>query len=194
MLPALDPSAIFELGIQTQDGKVDCCPEAFADALQRAETLFLEALAQPRDGLHLITRRNTHMHNSWMHNLKQYKGAKFIDNPLWIHPDDARSRSLCAGEAVRVYNDNGEIHALLALDDTLKPGVVAMTHGWGHGQAPGLQTAHRFPGVNVNVLAASGPDSFDPLSNQAFLTGIPVKLARSAADKAAAGTPPIQIS
>ena len=34
--------------------------------------------------------------------------------------------------------------------------------------------ARERPGVNVNRLLASGPGSFDPLSNMAYMTGIPV--------------------
>ena len=37
-----------------------------------------------------------------------------------------------------------------------------------------MLVAHRHPGVNVNRLLPSGPGSYDPLSNQAFMTGIPV--------------------
>jgi len=30
--------------------------------------------------------------------------------------------------------------------------------------------------VNANVLLPIGPDSFEPLSSQAFMTGIPVEI------------------
>jgi hypothetical protein len=33
------------------------------------------------------------------------------------------------------------------------------------------------PGVNCNVLLPSGPGSFEPLSNQAHMTGVPVEVA-----------------
>jgi hypothetical protein len=53
---------------------------------------------------------------------------------------------------------------------------VAMSHGWGQSKAYGLKTASRFPGVNVNQLAAVGPGTFDVLSNQAHLTGVNVEV------------------
>ena len=34
------------------------------------------------------------------------------------------------------------------------------------------------PGVNVNRLLPSGPESYDPLSNMAHMTGIPVDVRR----------------
>ncbi len=60
--------------------------------------------------------------------------------------------------------------------DTLRRGVVALTHGWGNQRTPGMATAKRHPGVNANCLLPSGPGSFEPLSNQAFMTGIPVEV------------------
>lgn len=179
VLPPPDPDAIFTLGIHTPDKRIDACPPAFDAALTRAEALFQERAAEPAQQLRLITRRNAHMHNSWYHNLPQYKGEKFLHNPLWMHPEDARQRGLAEGQRVHVRSAHGRIEARIGLDVTLKPSVVAMTHGWGHAQAPGLSLAQRHPGVNVNELAPSGPGSFEPLSNQSFLSGIPVSVERA---------------
>ena len=57
------------------------------------------------------------------------------------------------------------------------PGVVSMAHGWGNARTTGMRTAQGNPGVNVNQLLPSGPGSFEPLSSQAHMTGIPVELA-----------------
>jgi hypothetical protein len=83
-----------------------------------------------------------------------------------------------SGDDVTVRNRHGEVDAMLIYDDTLRPGVVAMTHGWGQRSARGLDVARRNPGVNVNRLAPTGPDGYDPLSNQSQLTGINVEVAR----------------
>ncbi len=64
--------------------------------------------------------------------------------------------------------------------DELMPGTVSVPHGWGHQHARGLAVASRLAGANVNLLAADGPDSVEPLSGMAHLSGIPVTL-RSAA-------------
>jgi len=178
LLPPPDPEAIFTLGIHTPDKRIDACPQSFDEALARAERLFEERAAAAPDQLHLITRRNAHMHNSWYHNLPQYKGEKFLHNPLWMHPEDARQRGLAEGDRVAVRSAHGRIEGRLGLDATLRSRVVAMTHGWGHRQAAGLTLAQRHPGVNVNELAPSGPGSFEPLSNQSFLSGIPVSVER----------------
>jgi hypothetical protein len=39
--------------------------------------------------------------------------------------------------------------------------------------------AHNTPGANQNALLPSGVGSFDPLSNQAFMTGVPVEVERA---------------
>jgi hypothetical protein len=62
----------------------------------------------------------------------------------------------------------------VALVDDLRPGVVAMVHGWGNAQSSGMRVAQAHPGVNSNVLLPTGPDSFEALSNQSQMTGIPV--------------------
>ena len=71
-------------------------------------------------------------------------------------------------------SDHGEVAADVAVDDELMPGVVSMVHGWGHAASPGMRVAAEHPGTNPNVLLPSGPGSYEPLSSQAHMTGIPV--------------------
>lgn len=52
--------------------------------------------------------------------------------------------------------------------------MVAATQGWGHVGAAGMRVANARSGGTVNRLLPSGPGSFDPLSNMAYMTGIPV--------------------
>jgi formate dehydrogenase len=75
-----------------------------------------------------------------------------------------------------VRSANGVVELPLALDDGLMPGVVAATHGWGHAAVPAM-LAHDRPGVNVNRLLPIGAGSYEPLGNQAHMTGIPVEVA-----------------
>lgn len=58
--------------------------------------------------------------------------------PLTLHPDDAEARGLTEGQAIRAYNDLGEIRATLALDSDLRPGVALLPKGiWSHATANG---------------------------------------------------------
>jgi hypothetical protein len=80
------------------------------------------------------------------------------------------------GQPVHVRNDHGELLAELAFDDALRPGVVAMSHGYGNANTPGMPNAQAAPGVNVNILSPSGAGSFDPVSSMSQLTGIAVEV------------------
>ena len=162
--------------LQTDDGKVDCCPPAFGDALALCSAQLAELDAEGPDRLKMITLRDPYMHNSWYANLERMKGGAKDRNYLYVHPEDADQRDIGKGDKVRLSNEWGEIVVELRLDSDLKRGVVALTHGWGNAKTPGMRVAHNTPGANQNALLPSGVGSFDPLSNQAFMTGIPVEV------------------
>lgn len=176
VLPSPNPADTFSDGLRTTEHKIDCCPEAFREALAQAEIIFEALHNEPADQLKLIGRRTIHMHNSWMSNLEIINRGSDMINPLWMNPDDARRRGLNDGETIRISNENGGLVTRLRFDDTLRPGVVAMTHGGGNARTPNMRVANAKPGVNVNQLLPHGPGSYDALSNQAFMTGIPVNV------------------
>ncbi len=171
----LEPGRFYDEWIQTPDKRVDCCPPLFADALARAETLCRELEAERADQLKLITRRDPWMHNSWYHNVERMKRPGRLENPLHMNPADAQRLGLAEGARVTCRSPHGAVEATLAYDADLMPGVVSMTHGWGHAKT-GMRVAQKHPGVNANALLPSGPGSFEPLSNQAHMTGIPVEV------------------
>jgi len=173
----LTPGKFFAEQLQTGDGKVDCCPPAFADALERAERIFLELEREGLERLKLITRRDPYMHNSWYANVPAMKRGDRDRNRLYVHPADARARGLADRAKVRIWNGHGELALEIAYDAGLMRGVVALTHGWGNRGSSGMSVAARTPGVNANALLPIGADSFEPLSSQAFMTGIPVEVA-----------------
>lgn len=170
------PGDFYDQHLQTDDQKVDCCPPAFAEALRRAEEIFVEIESRPKDALSLITKRDPFMHNSWYANVERMKLGDRDRNYLFIHPEDAAARGLQDGTRVRVSNNYGEVEIEARFSDDLMPGVVAMTHGWGNARTSGMRTAQRTPGVNANQLLPVGPGSFEPLSSQAHMTGVPVRV------------------
>ncbi|WP_077034891.1 molybdopterin-dependent oxidoreductase [Pelomonas sp. KK5] len=179
-LPVADPEILYERAIQNEDRRMDCFPAIYRRSLPSLEAQF-ERLSKEAPGqLKLIQRRTNMMINSWMHNLPALKQGLHQDNPLWMHPQDAQARGLFEGDAVRISSSEGAIEARLSLDDTLRPGAVAMTHGWGQQGAPALRVAQRFAGVNSNALSPTGPGSFDPVSTQCLMNGIPVEVRAAA--------------
>ena len=175
-LPDPDPALLFDLAVQHPEARVDCCPALFAQDLQTAKALFDELAEEPAEALKLITLRTNYMVNSWYHNAPSLKRDHALDNPLHMNPDDAQRRGFADGAEVSVRNNWGHITATVRLDDTLRQGVVAMTHGWGHGDNPRFSVASNHPGVNVNQLLPTGVGSFERLSSQSFMTGIPVEV------------------
>jgi anaerobic selenocysteine-containing dehydrogenase len=172
-----EPGTFYDQQVQTADGRVDCCPPVFAPALERADALFAELAAEPAGGLKLITRRDAWMMNSWFRNVPRMTRPGRDDNPLFMHPDDATARGLAEGARARVWNEHGEVEAVVSFDADLLPGVVAMAHGWGNRNTSGMRVAQAHPGVNASALLPSGRGSFEPLSSQAHMTGVPVEVA-----------------
>jgi anaerobic selenocysteine-containing dehydrogenase len=179
VLPPPPAGRFYDDFIQTDDARVDCCPPLFAEALARAHAIFAELEGEAAGTLKLISLRTNYMQNSWYHNVGKLKRASQRLNPLHLSPADAQRLQLAEGDAVRVANGNGEIDAVVHIDDTLREGVVAMTHGWGNERSHGLRVAKQYPGINVNALLPSGPGSYEKLSNQAHMTGIAVQVRRA---------------
>ena len=173
VLPGPKAGRFYQDWIQTESGRVDCCPEIFEEALGLSEEIFLGLEGESASQLKMISRRTNYMINSWFHNVPSLKREKQLTNPLYMHPEDARARNVGEGSEVNIRNSNGEIVSSVVLDDSLKPGTVAMTHGWGH-QNTRMNVAKKHAGVNANALLPSGPGSYEKLSNQSFMTGIPV--------------------
>jgi formate dehydrogenase len=170
------PGAFYERQVHTADGRIDCCPDGFAEAIERCHALFDETASRPDGTLLLIHRRDPWMHNTWFANVERMKRGGRTTNPLSVHPTDADRLGVVDGDTVTVSSAWGEIAATVELDDDVMPGVVAMVHGWGHAASPRMRVAHANPGSNPNALLPNGPGSFEPLSSQAHMTGVPVEV------------------
>ena len=168
------PEDLVSRHVQHDDNRIDCCPAIFADSMVRMENIFGQLSAESPSQLKLIGKRDRYMMNSWYSNLEKLKKHDHDCNYLYMHPTDAAARQIADGAAVRIRNDNGEITGQAKVTEELMAGVVAMTHGWGHTQSQGMRNAQAMPGVNCNALLPSGSNSFEPISNQAHMTGIPV--------------------
>ncbi|KUN67012.1 molybdopterin-binding oxidoreductase [Streptomyces canus] len=161
--------------LKTRSGKVELLPQPIADDLPRLR----EALRHQVDGLVLVGRRHLRSNNSWMHNVPALTGGTNRCT-LQIHPEDAERLGLKDGAAVRVKGAGGEVVTEAEVTDGVRPGVVSLPHGWGHNR-PGTRLSHALkdPGVNVNQLLDGS--LLDPLSGNAVLNGVPIKLAAVAA-------------
>lgn len=55
---------------------------------------------------------------------------------LQIHPEDAASRGITAGDHVEAFNDRGRLTLGVEITDEVLPGVVATPFGWLHRHSP----------------------------------------------------------
>jgi formate dehydrogenase len=164
--------------VVTDDGRVHLSTDrllARASGLDEAFT----AVAARRDQMLMITKRHVKTHNSWTHNHADMLAGDFTTNHVYLHPDDADRLGLGDDDWADVTSTTASIRLPVRLAPDVMPGVCAVPHGWGHQHATGLTVASTTTGVNVNLLAASGPDSVDSLSGMSQLTGIPVEVRRA---------------
>lgn len=163
----------------TDDGLLDLAPRVLLDQAASLEADF-EREKVDAGRLKLITRRAVTTHNSWTHNLEEFVEADRATNYLYMHPDDARAAGINEGELADVRTDTAAVRVAVKFHSELMPGTVALPHGWGHQDAKGLSVASKTRGVNVNLLAADGPDSIEKVSGMAHLTGFLVDVVPAA--------------
>ena len=175
-LPDPSPELLFEIGVQLAEQKVNCMPALMQRGLASVAQQFEQLSQHKADQLKLISLRTNYMVNSWMHNLPSLKRDHVLNNPLHVNPEDLARLAIEPGTEVNVSSDYGSVIATITADSNLRPGVVAMTHGWGHGNNPNLGVASNHPGTNINAVLPTGKGSFDPLSNMSHMTGIAIKL------------------
>ncbi len=155
--------------LRTPSGRIELSPPALLADMSR---LFDSIALVDTDQMLLVGRRELKSNNSWMHNIKVLtKGS--LACTAQLHPDDAQRLGVTQGASVRIVSRVGELEVPVDVTDSVRPGVVSVPHGWGHGVAgTRLGVAAQKAGVNSNVL--TDELKIDPLSGNAVLSGIPV--------------------
>lgn len=175
LLPPAQAGSLLGKRVHTQDKLVDLAPPAVLADLARVKSM--QASLTKRDGsLVMIGRREKRSHNSWMHNhrgIEQPNG-----NTLLLHPVDAERRGIGAGDRARVSGNGHSIEVGVELTEHIRPGVVALPHGWGH-ESSELTRAKALGGANANLLMPGGVAEIDPVSGQAIMVGHEIEVVRA---------------
>ena len=168
--PEHEPGSFLGKRIIHEDGKMHLAPEVLLEQTQKLESDF-ELERATRHKLKLITKRAITTHNSWTHNIEDFVSGERSTNHLYMHPDDAARVGIEDGNLADVSSETNTVRVPVKLLSDLMPGTVALPHGWGH-QDSKMGVASKTTGVNVNLLAADGPDKLERVSGMAHLTGI----------------------
>jgi anaerobic selenocysteine-containing dehydrogenase len=95
---------------------------------------------------------------------KRFNGRDLGDDrpEVLVHPDDARAVGIDDGDLVHVASETGRLRMAARLTETMRPGVVSISHGWAE--------------ANVNLLISSR--DLDPLTGMPRSSGTAVSLHR----------------
>ncbi|MCZ0726462.1 molybdopterin-dependent oxidoreductase [Mycolicibacterium iranicum] len=127
--------------------------------------------------LRLIGMREPRSENSWMHNAPLLMRGDRGQHGL-MNADDAAELEIGDGSEIQVSSAYGTITIPVTLTKDIMPGVIAVPHGWGHKGTGGWRVANKAGGTNVNLLTSSEPGDVESLSGMAWLTGVPVRVAK----------------
>lgn len=157
--------------LRTPSGKVELAPAELIADLGRLEKAMSEV---DFDELMLIGRRHLRSNNSWMHNIEVLVKGK-LRCTLQMHPEDAARAGIVDGGRARITSRVGSVDAVVEVTQNIRPRVVSLPHGWGHGvRGTKMRIAAENPGVSSNVL--TDHNQLDPLSGNSVLNGIPVRV------------------
>ncbi len=143
---------------KTTDGKAHLCP---ADVASTHGLYTFQP--DPRTDLYPLTLISPASEHTISSTLAEFRPgiAK-----LKVHPDDARPRSIEEGDAVRVFNELGEVWCIADVTPEVRPGVVSMPKG--------LWSRSTENGQTSNALV---PDSLTDLGGGACFNDARVQIA-----------------
>lgn len=151
--PESDPFMPFTSGpLPTPSGKIEFYSETLAAKGQDGLPAFVPPTESrwnenaKRFPLEFLSRKADNYMNSTFANLEGHRKMEArTSQRLELHPIDAKARGIADGDAVRVWNDRGEIMLTALVNGTVPEGVVAGRLDW---------SKFNEGGVNVNALTS----------------------------------------
>ena len=120
-LPSSRRTPFAEGGFSTPSGRCELFTEPAPEHVPLAADTYPLVMVSAKTGLHFL--------NSSYSNLPRHLRAEGAPE-VQIDPSDAERRGIGDGEQVRVHNDRGELLLTARVADGVRPGVVAVAHGW----------------------------------------------------------------
>ena len=127
----------------------------------------------------LVSRRLPHVYNSAGRDMPQLvrKGGSY--NPVFMHGQDMAKFGIGESDDVAISSAHGAVRAVAERDDTMRPGVVSMSHAFG--DLPSENAPVRKVGTNVGALLSVG-DDFDRHSGIPRMSALPVRVEKAMQD------------
>jgi formate dehydrogenase len=153
--------------LRTPDKRCQLGPALILEEL----TLLDGHLDDPAFPMRVIGMRETRSHNTWMHNVERLVPDSRTPTAL-VNPSDAAAIGVADGDLVCIESLAGAIEIAALVSADVRPGTIAVPHGWGH--EGGWRRANAAGGANSNLLAASG--DVERLAGMSILNGIAARL------------------
>ena len=118
----------------------------------------------------LISRRMQQVLNSSGRALQRLRGRRY--NPAFMHPDDLAELGLQSGSLAEIRSARVAITAVMEPDETLRRGLVSMTHAFG--ALPGQDDVRR-TGTNTGRLLDIRTE-LQPYTDQPQMSNVPVSV------------------
>ena len=121
----------------------------------------------------MVSRRMAHVYNSSGRDMPmlQRKGGSY--NPAFMNPEDMQGLGIDGGEEVTLTSPHGAIRAIAEEDQTVRKGVVSISHAYG--DLPSSNEGVRQVGSNTNILI-SVEDDYDKISGIPRMSGVPIRV------------------
>jgi anaerobic selenocysteine-containing dehydrogenase len=149
-------------------GRFALLADDVAQELRDALRALTETGATPRSRSYLlVVRRSKHVMNT----LGRRVPIGLPYNPCFIHPDDLDALGGAEGALLDLTSDHGKITVVAAVDDTLRRGVLSITHAYG--TLPGPDDDPRRYGANPARLL-SLTEHRQPISLMPWMSAVPV--------------------
>lgn len=168
---ARDADWPYRLNIGHPDMLAELDSMAASPATDETESIPDEAAALQ---LLLISRREHAVYNSVGHHLPAL-AARTPFNPVHLHPEDAGQLGVGDGDRVELRNNAGCVTGIVALDDTLRRGVVSVAHGFPGAARDGSDT---FRGTSTAALV-NDAEGYDAHSGLPRMSAVPVEVRRT---------------
>jgi anaerobic selenocysteine-containing dehydrogenase len=121
----------------------------------------------------MVSRRLANVYNSSGRDLASLMPKRGGHNPAFMHPEDLAALGLTDGDRVALESRHGSIEGFVEPDETLRRGLVSMTHAFG--DAPGAKAELRKQGANTSILTSVEED-WDPISGIPRMSAVPVRV------------------